>query len=113
MKKNSLKENMKRFNTKNLNEQPYGESDLAAARKDTYSDTAYNYEIGRADEHLARAQFYLGKFLKDYPGGILDDPSDPDLDGYNPEANDQARKFKMKLDDLKKKYLDLVGLGNI
>jgi hypothetical protein len=26
MKTNKLKENMKRFNTKNLNEQPYGES---------------------------------------------------------------------------------------
>ena len=113
MKKNSLKENMKRFNTKNLNEQPYGESDLAAARKDTYSDTAYNAKIGRATHHLERAQIYLDNFLKDYPGGILDDPSEPDLDGYNPEANDQARKFKNTLDKLQETYLSLVDLGDI
>jgi hypothetical protein len=113
MKTNKLKENMKRFGTKNLNEQPYGESDLAAAREYTYSDTAYNAEIGRSTDHLERALFYIKKFLKEYPNGVLDDPSDPELEGYNPEDNDQAKKFNRLLNELQETYLSLVGLGNM
>ncbi len=102
MKKNTFKNNMRRFKTKNLNEQTYRTTLMPGMNDEEYEEhmTAGTYygashpEIGRAIDHMERAIYYATKFTKKYPYGMIDKSDE------SGDAPQQVEKAKKDLDEL-------------